>query len=668
MIHRKTLSTTFSILMLFSLVLVGCSSIGTQSSGSTSTSFTGYGTVTNVTYSETVESTGTIQPLHIVSVNWRTTGTVAQSSAQVGQTVNAGDTLMTLDSATVPANLITAQTDLINAINAVNQLTNPDLSTISNSWRSLSAAYTSYHQAQIDLSNAIISNQNASGSGMYTGWLDTKTALDDAQNNLPLANASIDVQSYYQAVRYTSQIQTALSIAQDSAAVHPTDSALAQKVSDLESAVADSLANQNNLQAGLDAATIDLVSNLSDDLSAFETASTSFIGSVVTNTTGTSVNLAQLQADLAQKQSDLLSAQSTLSDQVTRRQAMNGMRCDETTIADYQTAYDRALAVYNNSAHIVGSREYLALQTAAANITWCSNSYTQVELAAQDADIASTRAQIQFIQAQITADQTQIADATSSVYSLAISLNSVWTAYQDAGQQLSSAVTALYQLERSPNPDDLAAAQARLVAAQASVNSLSLIAPFNGQLTSVNYLPGDAVDNSTPAVTVVDRSQLYIDLSIDESSVVKLNFGDSATIIVESLPTLPITGSVSYINPVGVSNQGVVYYQVRVVLDQSDPQIMLGATADVTIQAGLPQNVLAVPVSAVQNDAQGEFVYRIASDGSSQLVTVVSGQILANDLVIVTGDLAVGDTVGLVQLSTSASGGGFGGGERFMGP
>jgi multidrug efflux pump subunit AcrA (membrane-fusion protein) len=641
MIHRKTLSTAFSILMLFSLVLVGCSSIGTQSSGSTSTSFTGYGTVTNVTYSETVESTGTIQPLHIVSVNWRTTGTVAQSSAQVGQTVNAGDTLMTLDSATVPANLITAQTDLINAINAVNQ---------------------------IDLSNAIISNQNASGSGMYTGWLDTKTALDDAQNNLPLANASIDVQSYYQAVRYTSQIQTALSIAQDSAAVHPTDSALAQKVSDLESAVADSLANQNNLQAGLDAATIDLVSNLSDDLSAFETASTSFIGSVVTNTTGTSVNLAQLQADLAQKQSDLLSAQSTLSDQVTRRQAMNGMRCDETTIADYQTAYDRALAVYNNSAHIVGSREYLALQTAAANITWCSNSYTQVELAAQDADIASTRAQIQFIQAQITADQTQIADATSSVYSLAISLNSVWTAYQDAGQQLSSAVTALYQLERSPNPDDLAAAQARLVAAQASVNSLSLIAPFNGQLTSVNYLPGDAVDNSTPAVTVVDRSQLYIDLSIDESSVVKLNFGDSATIIVESLPTLPITGSVSYINPVGVSNQGVVYYQVRVVLDQSDPQIMLGATADVTIQAGLPQNVLAVPVSAVQNDAQGEFVYRIASDGSSQLVTVVSGQILANDLVIVTGDLAVGDTVGLVQLSTSASGGGFGGGERFMGP
>jgi multidrug efflux pump subunit AcrA (membrane-fusion protein) len=378
--------------------------------------------------------------------------------------------------------------------------------------------------------------------------------------------------------------------------------------------------------------------------------------------------LAQLQADLAQKQSDLLSAQSTLSDQVTRRQAMNGMRCDETTIADYQTAYDRALAVYNNSAHIVGSREYLALQTAAANITWCSNSYTQVELAAQDADIASTRAQIQFIQAQITADQTQIADATSSVYSLAISLNSVWTAYQDAGQQLSSAVTALYQLERSPNPDDLAAAQARLVAAQASVNSLSLIAPFNGQLTSVNYLPGDAVDNSTPAVTVVDRSQLYIDLSIDESSVVKLNVGDSATIIVESLPTLPITGSVSYINPVGVSNQGVVYYQVRVVLDQSDPQIMLGATADVTIQAGLPQNVLAVPVSAVQNDAQGEFVYRIASDGSSQLVTVVSGQILANDLVIVTGDLTVGDTVGLVQLSTSASGGGFGGGERFMGP
>jgi len=60
----------------------------------------------------------------------------------------------------------------------------------------------------------------------------------------------------------------------------------------------------------------------------------------------------------------------------------------------------------------------------------------------------------------------------------------------------------------------------------------------------------------------------------------------------------------------------------------------------------------------------------IGSDGSAQQVSVVSGQILANNTVIVTGDLKAGETVGLLSsTSTGTNGGGFdGGGGRFFGP
>jgi RND family efflux transporter MFP subunit len=668
MFHNKRLFAGLSAIILLSLVLASCSASANAQTGSTSGGFTGYGTVTQTSYTNTVESTGQIQPQHIATLSFSTTGTVAQSKVQVGQTVKAGDTLMSLDPTTVSANLATAQTDLTSALNALNQLTNPDLSSVSNSMQALSTTYTNYQQAQAALSNAIINNQTASDASLYTNWLDSKTALDSAQNNMPLANANIDVQAYYQAVRETSQLQDELTAAGNNTSIHPTDTTLAQKVTDLQTAVQESQTKQNDLQAGLAPNIVELVNTLSDKLTAYDVAASDFIGLVVTSTTNSNVNLAQLQADLASKQSSLISAQTTLDNQSNTRAGMNGVRCTDTTIANYQDAYNRALNRYERSAHLTNSPEWQALQTAAANLNWCTSYFSASEIAAADANIASTKAQIQLLQAQIANDQAQINDSSNSVYGLAINLNTVWAAYQNATQQLNNAVTNLYQLERSPDPNNLAAAQAKVQSAQAEVNSLTLTAPFSGEVTTVGYLPGDSVNQSTPAIVLVDRSKLYVDLQIDESHVVELNVGDKATITLEAIPNKALTGSISYINPVGTSSQGVVYYDVRVVLDQADPTIMMGATADVTIQAGQPQTVLTVPVSAVGSDSQGEYVYVIGSNGSSQQVTVVSGQILSNNMVIVTGNLQAGESVGLLSSTSTGTNSGAGGGGRFFGP
>jgi multidrug efflux pump subunit AcrA (membrane-fusion protein) len=670
MIHNKRILAVMSVIVLAAMVLASCSAQANAQTGGSSGNFTGYGKVAQISYTDTVESTGQIQPQHIASLTFSTTGIVAQSNVQIGQTVKEGDTLMTLDPTSVPANLLTAQTDLTNAQNALIQLTNPDLSTIATAQKALSDAYTNYQQAQAALSNAIISNQGATDSTLYNNWLDSKTALDSAQNNLPLANASIDVQSYYQAVRDTSQLQNSLTVAEDNAALHPNDSVVAQKVTDLKSAVSDSQVKESSLQAGLSSDVVTLVNDLSNQLDAYNAASSEFIGQVVTSTANSNVNLASLQADLTSKQSSLLSTQSTLTDQQNKRASMNGKRCTDATIADYQSAYDSAVQRWDRSAHLVNSQEYQALQTAAANLTWCSSYYSAAEIASQDASIASTQAQIQLLQAQIASDQAQINDSGNSVYGLAINLNTVWAAYQNATQTLSNSVTSLYQLERVPNPTDIAAAQAKVQSAQAEVNSLSLTAPYAGEITNVGYQVGDSVSPSTAAVVLVDRSKLYVDLQIDESHVVKLSQGDTATISLEANTSLALTGKVSYINPVGTSNQGVVYYEVRVVLDQSDPTILIGATADVIIQAGQPQEVFTVPVSAVGSDTNGEYVYVISSSGAAQQVSIVSGQILADNTVIVSGDLQVGESVGLLSsTSTGTNSGGLGGGGgRFFGP
>jgi multidrug efflux pump subunit AcrA (membrane-fusion protein) len=665
MFHNKRIIAVLSLLVLTSLILAGCSGSANAQTGSTSGSFTGSGKVTQVSYTNTVESTGQIEPQHIASLNFSITGVVAKSNVTVGQNVKAGDLLMALDPSSVPANLQTAQSDLTNAQNALNQITAPDLSTIATSEQTLSNTYNSFQQAQAALSNAIITNQAASDPKLYETWLTSKNDLNTAQNKMPLANAPIDVQIYYQTVRDTNALKEELSAAQNNASLHPTDPVLTQKVASLQTAVQNSQTNEKNLQAGLSSDVVQLINTLASDQNAYDKAATAFISGVITSTASTNSSLAQIEADLTSKQSTLLTAQSTLQDQQNKRAAMNGVRCDQTTIDDYQSAYNIALGRYNASAHLTNSPEWNALQTAAANLNFCTSTYSASDIATAQANIASTQAQIQLLQTQIASDQAQITDSGNAVFILAINLNNNWASFQAADQQLNNAVTALYQLLIAPNPDDIAAAQAKVQSAQSEVDSLKVTAPFDGVVTTVGYQNGDSVSQGTPAVVLVDRSKLFVNLQIDESHVVELSQGDKATIALEAIANKSFTGSVSYINPIGTSNQGVVYYEVQVVLDQADPSVLIGATADVTIQAGQPQNVLTVPVSAVGNDTNGEYVYVIDANGNSTQVSVVSGQILANNTVIVSGNLQAGQEVGLLSSTstgTNSGGGIFGGG------
>jgi HlyD family secretion protein len=592
----------------------------------------------------TVGATGTVRADQTAMITWQTSGNVDQVYVQVGQVITAGQVLASLAQSSLPQNIILAQSDLITARNALTQLTNPDLSTISNSEKALASTYTSYQQVQNNLTNAIITNQNANDMTLYNNWMTTKTDLDTARNNLPLANASIDVQAYYQAVRATSQLQNALTMVQGSASAHPEDVLLAQKVADLKIAMQDSLTKQNNLQAALSSDTTDLVNTLSDKLSAYEASTKDFIGTVLTDTLNTSVDLAQVQADLAQKQSNLISTQSTLNDLTNHRQGMNGKRCADDTIADYQDAYDRALNAYNFSGHIANSREYQLLQTAAANLNWCTSIWSEADIAAEDAKITSTQAQIQLLHALIIADQTQITDATSSVYGLAIYLNNVWTDYQDASQQLRTAVNSLYELERSPNPDDLAAAQARLQAAKIAVDSPSLTAPFAGTITEVDIKPGDQVSPGSIAFRLDKLDRLLVDVQVSEVDINNIQVGQPVDLSFDAILNKQYKGVVSQVAPVGTVIQGVVEFNVTVELTDADQNVKPGMTAAVNIVVDQITDALLVPNRAVRL-VDGQRVVYILSNNQLKQVKVTLGASSDTDSQVTDGDLQVGEQI-----------------------
>ncbi|MBM4425478.1 MAG: efflux RND transporter periplasmic adaptor subunit [Chloroflexi bacterium] len=217
-----------------------------------------------------------------------------------------------------------------------------------------------------------------------------------------------------------------------------------------------------------------------------------------------------------------------------------------------------------------------------------------------------------------------------------------------ADANLAEAQKKLDELLNGPAPEDAQAAQARVMAAQATVDSMKVIAPFDGEVIAVNYLPGDTIVQSQAAVVLANRSQLHVDVSVDESDVSQINIGDAVTVTIDALPELLFTGSVSNINALGATTQGLVRYTVRVDMAEADPRILIGMTASVNIVTNTDEGALAVPLDAVQLDTEGEFVNRVKEGGVLERVNIKSGEV-QDDVVVVTGPLQAGDTVQIVK-------------------
>jgi HlyD family secretion protein len=220
------------------------------------------------------------------------------------------------------------------------------------------------------------------------------------------------------------------------------------------------------------------------------------------------------------------------------------------------------------------------------------------------------------------------------------------------------------RLKDGPDPDDVAAAQAKVDAAQATVNSLNIIAPFDGQVLSVDDRAGDTVNTGDLSVNLADLNHLYVETQVDESDVANVKLGHQAEVTLDAVSGVTLTGEVSAINPVGEVVSGLVKYNVRVDLDKVEDGMFLplGTNANVVIQTKPASATLAAPIAAIQNDSAGEYVWVIQSDNTTKRVDVISGSIIG-DLVVVTGDLQEGNRLQLVATSSFEAPNPMGGGE-----
>ena len=212
------------------------------------------------------------------------------------------------------------------------------------------------------------------------------------------------------------------------------------------------------------------------------------------------------------------------------------------------------------------------------------------------------------------------------------------------------------------NMEDIAAAQARVEAAQATLNLARVISPFAGTVTESYPLPGDQVNAGANAFRLDDLTSLLVDVEVSEVDINSVESGQPVTLSFDAILGKEYHGEVLKVAQTGTSVQGVVNFQVTVELIDADEDVKPGMTAAVTITISELEDVLLVPNRAARLVDGSRVVYLLV-DGQPVQTEVSLGASSDTMSVLVDGDVKEGDII-ILNPSTESQGGPNGGPVR----
>jgi len=195
-----------------------------------------------------------------------------------------------------------------------------------------------------------------------------------------------------------------------------------------------------------------------------------------------------------------------------------------------------------------------------------------------------------------------------------------------------------------PSADDIAAAKARIAAAEATLQQAWIAAPFDGTLTLVDIHAGDQASPNFAAFRLDDLSSLLVDLAVSEVDINQVQIGQEVNLTFDAIRNKEYRGQVLDVDRVGSSNQGTVEFVVTVRLTDADEMVKPGMTAAVNIVVNQLDDVLLVPNRAVRLRDGKQVVYLLKNNQATP-VEIKLGATSDTVSEVIDGDLKDGDAI-----------------------
>lgn len=198
----------------------------------------------------------------------------------------------------------------------------------------------------------------------------------------------------------------------------------------------------------------------------------------------------------------------------------------------------------------------------------------------------------------------------------------------EAKQQL-AANNSLSSLNAQMTKDDISAGKS------------GIKAEFSGVVTEVSAVSGGPAAKGVSLFSVASNENVIVDMSVTRYDLEKLEVGQSAEI---TLAGKSYTGTVSKLSRLAAANEkGTPVVSAEIHVENPDENIYLGLEANVKVNGHKEENVIVVPLEAVNTGKDGNFCY-IVEDGIVVKKEVETGLASATMVEIKTG-LKAGDKV-----------------------
>lgn len=206
---------------------------------------------------------------------------------------------------------------------------------------------------------------------------------------------------------------------------------------------------------------------------------------------------------------------------------------------------------------------------------------------------------------------------------------------------------ALREQDKESSPS---IAEAELAKARANVNKIetqiverTLRAPFSGTITQVTADPGEAVSANQAIVTIISPD-LGIEIDLPEIDSIRVSNNDEASVSFDAIGNVQFMAKVITVNRTETFVDGIPIYEARLVLIEKDPRIVSGMTAEVSIMTNRRENVLSIPIRAVNTRDGGRYVLLETSGGTTE-TEIQTGLQGTNGFIEIISGLTEGDIV-----------------------
>lgn len=177
-----------------------------------------------------------------------------------------------------------------------------------------------------------------------------------------------------------------------------------------------------------------------------------------------------------------------------------------------------------------------------------------------------------------------------------------------------------------------------------------VLAPADGFIDDVvleentDIVASSSADGLSDALTIHTGGAVKMSVDVDELDIDDVALAQSVSVTLDAYPGETFQATVTHISHIGTLTGSITTYPVEVTLN-FDARLLQGMNGSAVILTATRENALLLPISLINEDAAGEYVYFLAADGKSYVRLDITTGLSDGTNAEVTSGLSEGDLV-----------------------